>query len=428
MIYQRTVAPVWLALIIVHSLLAPAALAQITIQSAVYGSKQTKAPGHAGAVCYQRNPTILTNAVISYCKDNTDGGVCSYTVPWPLPDQDPGLGCYKNFMATYSCAGFANPKTIEFGGVTDEAANQVANFYCGPKSVGTVTYTKMPSSMPFLSNGDEKTAGFTITALDHNGAKYDGSITVGTRVSAATASIQNLDPSKYYLTCEPSPIVSMNSDGSGSLFVSYQVTGYRNVVYINAVGPPVSNANVTFDLTVNGSSCSGAFNYASNRQSPIEANFFLVLNNAAIPLDIGFQQPQNVTPVFLVNPQSTTLNSSYFKSAIVGSKTGFFQYNFRYNNQYSLPAAVSVSCAFGEADPVVFSTDSVTGRLQISGNYTITQAGRDPDSGSMMWNVTTTLTGDSTVFTLLSGQNIGSVKCTPADSQATPYVQNLGNF
>lgn len=424
-----TVTRVWLPLTMALSLLAPAALGQITILSAVYGKNQTKAPGFAGATCYQRNPTILTSATNSYCNGNSAGDVCTYTVPWPTPDQDPGLGCYKNFTATYTCSGFKNPKSIEFGGITDEAANQVAYFNCAPMKAGSVSYKKDTNSQSLQSNGEVRTASYSITALTDDGTPFEGSINVSTRVSKASAWIQNLDRSTNYLNCGSSPSVVTNLDGSAGLVVEYQATGFSNVIYnsVDSTDKKVSTADVNFALKVNGTSCSGAFNYFESRQSPIEANFLLVVNNTEVPLNISFLAPQTATPDFRMVPMGTLLSRSNFIGAITGNKKGLFQYDFLYRNEYGLPAGVGVSCTFGKSAPVALTTDSVTGRLRINGNYTIAEAGRD-SNGSMTWGVKTSLTGDNPAFILISQQDIGSVKCSPSGTTAAGYVQDLGNW
>lgn len=422
---RRTMAQFWLPIAMALSLIAPVALGQITIKSAVYGKNQTQAPGFVGASCYQRKPTILTSAVTSYCNEHSEGDICTYTVPWPALDQDPGIGCYKNFKATYTCSGFKYPRTIEFGGISDEAANQVALFNCAPMQIGSVTYTKDPSSQVFQSNGDVKTAGYSIEALNNGNAPYEGSINVGTRVSKASAWIQNLDKTKYYLNCDSATRVTTNSDGVGFLNVEYQVTGFSNVLY--RTGNELESANVNFALKVNGSSCSGAFNYGASRQSPIEGNFFIVVNNTEVPLNIGFLAPQEVAADFRMVPMGNLLSASLFTSAITGNRKGLFQYDFLYRNKYGLLAGVGVTCTIGNVQLAPLSTDPVTGRLQLKGTISVTEAGRD-DNNKMRWNVNTSLTGNTPAFTLVSGQNIGSVTCSPSDDKAAAYIQTLGDW
>ena len=412
----------WLPVTLGLSLLAPVVSAQITIQSAMYGQTQTAAPGYAGARCYTAGPTNLTAAANSYCGQNAVGDTCVYTVPWPGPGQDPGVGCYKNFTAVYKCPTFQNPKTIEIGGRMDEAANQKVVFDCAPMRVGVVSFSKIAAdSQPFNSNGNVATAWYKINAKNNYGADYEGAINISTRVKPASSSDREVDKSKNYLNCSGTPTITTNASGKANLGLEYKVTGYQ------VTGDPssgISTSQVDFSLKVNGAPCTGAFEYTQHSEPPVEGNFFVVVNNAEIPLDITYAPPATATPVFKMT-DGWILNSMGFGDAILGLRTRYFDYDFYYVNEYGLAASAGVSCTFGSSKKIAFTT-SASGHLTVDGKFTLAEAGRDP-SGSMTWNVTTTLDSSKPAFHLQKGKAIGAVTCS-VDGTDLQYSQDLGTW
>lgn len=421
MTFQRMVASRWLPVTLGLSLLAPVVSAQITIQSAMYGNTQSAAPGYAGARCYTAGPTNLTAAANTYCSQNAVGDTCVYTVPWPGPGQDPGVGCYKNFTAVYKCPTFQNPKTIEIGGRTDEAANQKVVFDCAPMRVGVVSFSKIAAdSQPFNSNGNVATAWYSIDAKNSYGADYEGAINISTRVKPASSFDREVDKTKNYLNCSSTPTITTNASGDANLGLEYKVTGYRAKV---GDSPNISSAQVDFSLKVNGVPCTGAFDYFRDRQERIAGKFFVVVNNAEIPLDISFAPPATATPVFKMI-DGRILNSMAFGDAILGLRTRYFDYDFYYVNEYGLAASAGVSCTFGSSKKIAFTTSS-TGHLTVNGKFTLAEAGRDP-SGSMTWNVTTTF-DSSPAFHLQKGKAIGAVTCS-VDGTDLQYSQDLGTW
>ena len=403
------------------SFIAPIASAEITIQGAMYGKVQTLAV--PGSRCYTKGPIYLTSAATEYCSQNTVGDTCVYTVPWPTPEQDPGYGCYKNFQAVYKCSGFQNPKTIDIGGVTYEAANQKVTFDCAPMRVGSVTVTEdKKSSQRFSSNGNKATAWYTVQAKNTHGADFEGSINVSTRVKPVTVRT-DLDKTSNYLTCSGTPKVTTNSKGTGSLRAEYQVTGYPQV--IGGLTDPTS-AKVTFSLEVNGTPCSGGFQYSRDRYPTevVQGKFFLVVNNDEVPLNINFVKPKSATPVLNMTG-GQLLSRSAFSSVISTKGRMYFYYNFYYLNQYELPTSAGVTCNFGGSGDVAFTTDS-EGRLKASGYLTVTKG--EPDAnGTVTWVASTTLDTDGPAFHLQRGQPIGEVTCS-VDGTGASYTQNLGNW
>ncbi len=80
----RKAAYLILALAIIPlTILASVASAEMTIQGASYGKVQTLVI--PGSRCYTKGPTNLTAAVSEYCRQNTNGNTCVYTVPWATP-------------------------------------------------------------------------------------------------------------------------------------------------------------------------------------------------------------------------------------------------------------------------------------------------------------------------------------------------------
>ena len=400
---------------------APVTSAEMTIQSAMYGKVQTLAV--TGSRCYTKGPMYLTSAVTEYCSQNSVGDTCIYTVPWPTPEQDPGYGCYKNFQAVYKCSGFQNPKTIDIGGVTFEAANQKVTFNCAPMQVGSVVVTKNTTdSQSFSSNGNKATAWYDVQAKNTYGADFEGSINVRTRVKPVTEGAV-LDKTSNYLTCSGTQKVKTNAKGAGYLELEYQVTGYPQV--IGASSDPTS-AQVTFSLGINGTPCSGSFQYLRDTfpTEVVRGKFFVVVNNEEVPLNINFVDPKSADPSLKMTG-GQQLSRSAFSSVISSKSRMYFYYDFYYLNEYELPTSAGVTCQFGESGDVPFSTDS-DGRLKITGYLTVTK-GEPDENGTVTWLASTTLDTDGPAFHLQRGQPIGEVTCSVNGTDAK-YTQNLGNW
>ena len=407
--------------IIPLTIMASVASAEMTIQGASYGKVQTLVI--PGSRCYTKGPTNLTAAVSEYCRQNTNGNTCVYTVPWPTPEQDPGQGCYKNFQATYKCSEFQNPKTIDIGGVVSEAANQRVAFDCSPMQVGSVVVTKNEKdSQPFSSNGNKATAWYDVQAKNNQGSDFEGSIKVSTRVKPVTAGAV-LDKTSNYLKCSRTPKVTTNANGTGYLELEYQVTGYSQV--IGGLTDPTS-AQVTFSLDVNGTPCSGGFQYNRDRfpTDVVQGKFFVVVNNTEALLDINFVKPTSLTPV-LKMMDGQLLNRDRFISAISAGGKSYFYYEFYYVNQYGLPTSAGMTCNFGKSGDVAFNTGS-DGRLKITGYVMVTNGERNSD-GVLVRLAETTFDTDGPAFRLEKGKPIGEVKCS-VDGTEAEYTQNLGNW
>jgi hypothetical protein len=407
--------------IIPLTILASVAFAEMTIQGASYGKVQTLVI--PGSRCYTKGPTNLTAAVSEYCRQNTNGNTCVYTVPWPTPEQDPGQGCYKNFQATYKCSEFQNPKTIDIGGVVSEAANQRVAFDCSPMQVGSVVVTKNEKdSQPFSSNGNKATAWYDVQAKNNQGSDFEGSIKVSTRVKPVTAGAV-LDKTSNYLKCSGTPKVTTNANGTGYLELEYQVTGYSQV--IGGLTDPTS-AQVTFSLDVNGTPCSGGFQYNRDRfpTDVVQGKFFVIVNNTEALLDINFVKPTSLTPV-LKMMDGQLLNRDRFISAISAGGKSYFYYEFYYVNQYGLPTSAGMTCNFGKSGDVAFNTGS-DGRLKITGYVTVTNGERNSD-GVLVRLAETTFDTDGPAFRLEKGKPIGEVNCSVNGTEAE-YTQNLGNW
>ena len=406
------------------SFVAPMASAEITIQGAMYGKVQTLAV--PGSHCYTKGPIDLKSAVTEFCSQSRRDDYCIYTVPWPTPEQDPGYGCYKNFRAVYKCSGFRNPKTIDIGGVTYEAANQKVTFDCAPMRLGSVEVTDKGTQL-LSSSGRIDRASFVINAKNIHGKEFEGVIKVGKRVKPFDDT--DASKAKNYLTCSGVPKVNTNPEGTGYLGVEYQVTGYSNVAISYS---SVESAEVTFSLNVNGTPCSGGFSYSRDvdTDKQVRAEFFLILYNEEVKLSINFRKPKSATPV-LKMMGGQLLSRDRFSSAISADGKSYFTYGFYYLNEYGLPTSAGVTCNFGKTKDIAFTTDS-NGRLKITGDLTVTRATEDgkaksDENGKAIWSAETSLKKDKEAFYLQRGQPIGDVTCS-VDGTDAKYTQNLGNW
>ena len=139
----------------------------------------SRAPGFAGAKCYERDAINLTKKAGDYCRAHTSEGICQYTVPWPSHQVDPGVGCFKSFSASYTCSGGGtdgdgrpDSYDILIGGNTSEAANQQVIFDCTPAKTGA-------KSTPLRSNGNVVSAGYSIAPDNVGRPDADGIISIG---------------------------------------------------------------------------------------------------------------------------------------------------------------------------------------------------------------------------------------------------------
>lgn len=415
------------ASIAVMGLVSRGAQAGVIVTSAIYGVHQAPVPGFSGPTCYQRSAINLKDSVNAYCSTLSVDGICRYKVPWPSPNVDPGFGCYKSFEATYKCSTTDAEKTKSIGGYTDGSANKIVEFDCSPAA----TRIGLPS---LQSNGATiATAEYAVAPGKFGQPDANGKITILPVVTQRPSLDNNYNPAENYLKCGTPPILTIAPNGIGYIGVEYQVTGYSNLGMSAPAGESarVTSAKATFSLKVNGTLCSGAFDYDGNRQPLFRAAYFLQVNGLQIPLNLHFQAPQTVSPKLIYDQSSSgMLTKNGFISAAMGApnlRTRNFGYDLVYRNEYGLAAAENISCTFGDSSTVSFATDANTGRVQIRGTYTVAQAGRD-SNGSMTWAVTTSLTGDTPIFTLQSGQSIGSVTCKSSDNPPVVRSFDLGTW
>lgn len=101
----------------------------ITVDSANYGTKLgTPAGSTKNCAGAQPDTKDFTSAVGNACNGSSD---CTYTVPFPSQADDPYVGCYKNFQVKYHCGSdTSTARTIDIGGVVNEAATQSVKLFC----------------------------------------------------------------------------------------------------------------------------------------------------------------------------------------------------------------------------------------------------------------------------------------------------------
>ncbi len=408
----------------------PSAFSDVEIKSALYGKIQTKAPGHSGATCNTKSPINYTTEAASFCKQNTVANVCSYKIPWPGKNDDPGFGCYKTFQATYTCSGSDENRTLNIGGTVQESAGMYARFDCAPKTIplGSVTVTAESGNQTLASNGDPRQASYLIKAMQPGGKlPYSGKINVTSMVKKKSESITSYSSAENFMSCEGPMTVYVADASVGGLVLKYKATGFTNVVKSSDT---VISADTQFSLDVNGTSCTGQFEYFRDRVNQVQANFSLRVNNEKITLGIGFEPPKPTATPRLISTSSYIMTRNGFISAAIapeGDNFRLFNYNLLYLNKYGLPSSERLNCTFGSAASVPFTTNAKTGRIKISGRYTVTKDGRDSNN-KMTYDVTTSLTGSQVVFDLEHGKSIGGVECVSASNTNVKYESNLGTL
>ena len=220
--------------------------------------------------------------------------------------------------------------------------------------------------------------------------------------------------------------------------IKYTVTGFDDVI-AGGAGGEITSATVRFTLGVGGGgNCTGSFYYARDTINRVTANFQLTVSDpknsqftAQAPIKVSFQAPTIVAPRFFYSVGSErALNRGSFESAIMSStKTTAFGYRLAYRNGYGMAApGTKIKCTLGSTE-ITLTTDSY-GLVPFRGYVTVAMQPRTttPPIPPAVWDVTTSLTGSTKVFTLTKGKPIGSVSCTSSDSTPAKYSQDIGNW
>lgn len=115
----------------------------ITITQALYGTK-IATPSGSSKDCSTAPPQSKQINYMTELASQCDGqNACQWQVPYPSSEDDPAQGCFKNFEATFTCGDSTTTRTVDIGGVVNEAAKQDVSLFCGDGdgiTVETATY------------------------------------------------------------------------------------------------------------------------------------------------------------------------------------------------------------------------------------------------------------------------------------------------
>lgn len=301
-----------------------------------------------------------------------------------------------------------------------------------------------PSPAIFSSNGNKVGVYYKFAIKDSSGKSYDNGPDVPLIVGASFVKRGGENDARGDLSCPNGGSVTGRAKYGANVYLEYIVTGYDEVQKNtpDTSGNSYLSAKTRFALKFGeggGVVCTGWFNYFRDTYptNVVPKNFVLSVYHPKLSslqaqkiIDLEFAAPLVAAPqIFYSAQNSAPLNTSLFTSAIQAPGTRFI-YMLMYRNGYSLPVpGVKITCTIGNAPPFTVVTNSYS-QIPLTGSLTMTMQPRTtkPPIPPAVWDVTTSLTGNSTAFTLTRGQKIGAVKCSSPDATPATFSQDLGTW
>ena len=175
----------------------------ITIQQALYGTKIATPPGSTKDCSTAPAASEQINYMTDLASQCDGQNSCQWQVPYPSSQDDPAQGCFKNFEATFTCGDSTTNRTVDIGGVVNEAAKQDISLFCGDGdgiTVESATYgeTTTPKYVANCSNIAEGNATQQVSNLCNGHPTCTFPVDVGTLGDPAKGCLKNF---KVNYTC-----------------------------------------------------------------------------------------------------------------------------------------------------------------------------------------------------------------------------------